>query len=93
MGDVCLRQDASGLALETAQRTAAVKKFRPLKMLNTQISNPGPAPIANGTYELVPESKSEQREAQVNLTKAAQDPNQSSEETKARYAQKGKPGA
>ena len=49
--------------------------------------------LADGTYELVPESKSEQREAQVNLTKAAQDPNQSSEEPKARYAQKGKPGA
>ena len=44
-----------------------------------------------GTYELVPESKSEQREAQVNLTEAAQDPNQSSEEPKANYAQEGKP--
>ena len=39
----------------------------------------------------MPESKSEQREAQVNLTKAAQDPNQSSEEPKADYAQEGKP--
>ena len=44
-----------------------------------------------GTYELVPESESEQREAQVNLTEAAQDPNQSSEEPKADYAQEGKP--
>ena len=43
------------------------------------------------TYELVPESESEQREAQVNLTEAAQDPNQSSEEPKANYAQEGKP--
>ena len=31
--------------------------------------------LADGTYELVPESESEQREAQVNLTEAAQDPN------------------
>ena len=29
--------------------------------------------LADGTYELVPESESEQREAQVNLTEAAQD--------------------
>ena len=35
---------------------------------------------ADGTYELVPESESEQREAQVNLTKIAEDLNQSSEE-------------
>ena len=47
--------------------------------------------LADGTYELVPESESEQREAQVNLTEAAQDPNQSSEEPKADYAQEGKP--
>ena len=39
----------------------------------------------------MPESESEQREAQVHLTEAAQDPNQSSEEPKADYAQKGKP--
>ena len=32
--------------------------------------------LADGTYELVPESKSEQREAQVNLTKVAEDLNQ-----------------
>ena len=42
--------------------------------------------LADGTYKLVPESKSEQREAQVNLTEAAQDPNQSSEEPKANFA-------
>ena len=42
-------------------------------------------------YELVPESESEQREAQVNLIEAAQDPNQSLEEPKANYAQEGKP--
>ena len=35
------------------------------------------------------ESESELREAQVNLTEAAQDPNQSSEEPKADYAQEG----
>ena len=39
----------------------------------------------------MPESESEQREAQINLTEAAQDPNQSSEEPKADYAQEGKP--
>jgi len=42
--------------------------------------------LADGTYELVPESESEQREAQVNLTEAAEDPNQSSEEPKANFA-------
>ena len=39
----------------------------------------------------MPESESEQREAQVHLTEATQDPNQSSEEPKADYAQEGKP--
>ena len=39
----------------------------------------------------MPESESEQCEAQANLTEAAEDPNQSSEEPKASYAQEGKP--
>ena len=39
----------------------------------------------------MPESESEQFEAQVNITEAAQDPNQSSEGPKADYAQEGKP--
>ena len=39
----------------------------------------------------MPESESEQREAQVNLTKATEDLNQSSEEPKASSAQEGKP--
>ena len=39
----------------------------------------------------MPESKSEQREAQVNLPEAAQELNQSSEEPKTSYAQEGKP--
>ena len=47
--------------------------------------------LADGTYELVPESESEQREAQVNLTEATEDPNQVSKEPKASYAQEGKP--
>ena len=47
--------------------------------------------LADGTYELVPESESEHREAQVNLTEATEDPNQVSEEPKASYAQEGKP--
>ena len=42
-------------------------------------------------YELVPESESEQREAQVNLAQVAGNPNQSSEEPKTSYAQEGKP--
>ena len=47
--------------------------------------------LADGTYELVPESESEQREAQANLTEATEDPNQSSEEPKANFAKEGKP--
>ena len=47
--------------------------------------------LADGTYELVPESESEQREAQVNLTEITEDLNQSSEEAKASSAQEGKP--
>jgi hypothetical protein len=38
----------------------------------------------------VPEFKSEQREAQVNLTEVSEDPNQNSEEPKASFAQEGK---
>jgi hypothetical protein len=47
--------------------------------------------LVDGTYELVPESESEQREAQVNLTKVAEDPNQSSEAPMSSFAQEGKP--
>ena len=47
--------------------------------------------LADGTYELVPESESEQREAQVNITEITEDLNQSSEEPKASSAQEGKP--
>ena len=47
--------------------------------------------LADGTYELVPESDSEQREAQVNLTEATEDLNPSSEEPKVSSAQEGKP--
>ena len=39
----------------------------------------------------MPESESEQREAQVNLIEIAEDLNQSSEEPKASFAQEGKP--
>ena len=39
----------------------------------------------------MPESESEQREAQVNLTEDTEYPNQVSEEPKASYAQEGKP--
>ena len=39
----------------------------------------------------MPESESEQREAQVNLTEAIENPNQVLEEPKASYAQEGKP--
>jgi hypothetical protein len=47
--------------------------------------------LAVGTYELAPESEIEQREAQLNLTKIIEDPNQSLEEPKASFAQEGKP--
>ena len=47
--------------------------------------------LTDGTYELVPESESEQHEAQINLTEVSEDPNQSSEEPKASFAQEGKP--
>ena len=47
--------------------------------------------LADGTYELVPASESEQREAQVNLTKALEDPSPSSEEPQANCSQEGKP--
>jgi hypothetical protein len=46
--------------------------------------------LADGTYELLPESESEQREAQVNLTEVAEDPNQSSGERSTSFAQEGK---
>jgi hypothetical protein len=39
----------------------------------------------------VPESESEQREAQVNLNEVAKDPNQSSEAPTTSFAQEGKP--
>ena len=39
----------------------------------------------------MPESESEQREAQVNLNEATEDMNQSLEEPKASFAQEGKP--
>ena len=47
--------------------------------------------LPDGTYELVPESESEQREAQVNLTEATEDLNPISEEPRTSYAQEGKP--
>ena len=65
----------------------------PTKTTHAYASHIDLTALADGTYELVPESESEQREAQVNLTKATEDPNQVSEEPKASYAQEGKPGA
>jgi hypothetical protein len=47
--------------------------------------------LADGTYNQVPESESEQREAQVNLKEVAEDPNQHSEELSTSFAQEGKP--
>ena len=47
--------------------------------------------LADWTYKLVPESESEQHEAQVNLTKATEDLNQSSKEPRASFVQEGKP--
>ena len=42
-------------------------------------------------YELVPKPENELREVQENLTEIVEDPNQSSEEPKASFAQEGKP--
>jgi hypothetical protein len=42
--------------------------------------------LANGTYELILKSESEQCEAQANLTQVIEDSNQSSEEPKANFA-------
>jgi hypothetical protein len=47
--------------------------------------------LADVTYNLVPESESEQREAQVNLTEVAEDPNQRPEEPPTGFVQEGKP--
>ena len=47
--------------------------------------------LADGTYELVPESESEQREAQANLTEAVEDPGQRSDDPRTNFAQEGKP--
>ena len=63
----------------------------PTKTTHTYASHIDLTTLADGTYELVPESESEQREAQVNLTEVAKDLNQSSEEPKASSAQEGKP--
>jgi hypothetical protein len=49
--------------------------------------------LADGTYDLVPESESKQCEAQVNLTEVAKNLNQSSEEPPTSFAQEGKPRA
>ena len=62
----------------------------PTKTTHAYASHIDLTTLADGTYELVPESESEQREAQVNLTEATEDPNQVSEEPKASYAQEGK---
>jgi hypothetical protein len=47
--------------------------------------------LTDGTYDLVPESESEQREAQINLIEVAEDLNQRSEELSTSFAQEGKP--
>jgi len=57
----------------------------PTKTTHAYASHIDLTTLADSTYELVPESESEQREAQVNLTEATEDPNQISEEPKASY--------
>ena len=47
----------------------------PTKTTHAYASHIDLTTLADGTYELVPESESEQREAQVNLTEATKDPN------------------
>ena len=66
------------------------------KLLSSQQTHPCASHIdnttlADGTYELVPGSESEQREAQVNLTEVTEDSNPISEEPRSSYAQEGKP--
>jgi hypothetical protein len=46
--------------------------------------------LANRADELVPESESEQREAQINLTEVAEDPSQSLEVPPTSFSQEGK---
>jgi hypothetical protein len=47
--------------------------------------------LADGIYNLMPESESEQHEAQINLTAIAEDPDQLSEEAPTSFTQEGKP--
>ena len=63
----------------------------PTKTTHAYASHIDLTTLADGTYELVPESESEQRESQVNLTEITEDLNQSSEEHKASSVQEGKP--
>ena len=65
----------------------------PTKTTHAYASHIDLTALADGTYELVPESESEQREAQVNLTEATEDLNPSSEEPKAAPLRKASPGA
>ena len=46
----------------------------PTKTTHAYASHIDLTALADGTYELVPESESEQREAQANLTEAAKRP-------------------
>ena len=46
--------------------------------------------LIDGMYELVPTHENDSQDAQVNLTEAIQDPDQSLEEPKAISAQEGK---
>ena len=47
--------------------------------------------LTDWTYKMVPESEIEKHEAQVNLTEATEDLNQSSKEPRASFVQEGKP--
>ena len=58
----------------------------PTKTTHAYASHIDLTALADGTYELVPESESQQREAQVNLIEVAEDLNQNSEEPKASSA-------
>ena len=83
----------SNLTWVLLEYNSIVKKWinRYTKVTHAYAFHVDSSTLADGTYKLVPESKSEQREAQVNLTEATEDPNQVSEEPKASYAQEGKP--
>jgi hypothetical protein len=63
----------------------------PINTTHTYAFHVDSSALADGTYELVHESESEQQEANRTLTEVVEDPNQSSKEHEASFAQESKP--